>query len=133
MVHNLEELRANYPDRFTGLGKFPTEHRLQLQENTQPVRHPSRHAPIQLCHKIRAELDRMLSLDVIRPVDEHTDWVSSIAYVIKPDSSLRICLDPKHLNEALKRNQHHIPTLEELTHRSSGATIFSKLDAKSGY
>ena len=75
----------------------------------------------------------MLSLDVIRPVDEHTDWVSSIAYVIKPDSSLRICLDPKHLNEALKRNQHHIPTLEELTHRFSGATIFSKLDAKSGY
>ena len=57
----------------------------------------------------------------------------SIAYVIKPDSSLRICLDPKHLNEALKRNQHHIPTLEELTHRFSGATIFSKLDAKSGY
>ena len=54
-------------------------------------------------------------------------------YAIKQDGSLRVCLDPKDLNKALKRGQHHIPTTEELTHRFSGATVFSKLDAKSGY
>ena len=39
----------------------------------------------------------MIELDVIRPVKEPTDWVSSITYVHKPDGSLRICLDPKPL------------------------------------
>ena len=75
----------------------------------------------------------MLDLDVIRLVVEPTDWVSSITYVQKVDGSLRICLDPKDLNDALKRGQHHIPTVEELTHKFTGSTVFSKLDAKSGY
>lgn len=70
----------------------------------------------------------MLSLDVIRPVTEPTDWVSSITYVTKPDGLLRICLDPKDLNL-----QHYIPTVEELPHKFTGAQVFSKLDAKSGY
>ena len=75
----------------------------------------------------------MVELDVIRPVDEPTDWVSSITYVIKEDGSLRICLDPRDINKALRRGQHHTPTIEELAHKFTGATIFSKLDAKSGY
>ncbi|CAM1154056.1 Uncharacterised protein r2_g4222 [Pycnogonum litorale] len=49
------------------------------------------------------------------------------------DGSLRICLDPKDLNLALKRGQHYTPSLGELTHRLKNANIFSKLDAKSGY
>ena len=74
----------------------------------------TRRAPIHLRDKIRAELDRMLDLDVIRPVVEPTDWVSSIAYVQKVDGSLRICLDPKDLNDALKRGQHHINSQDQL-------------------
>ena len=46
----------------------------------------------------------MMSLEFIRPVKEPTDWVSSITYVKKADGSLRICLDPKDLNKALKRD-----------------------------
>ena len=132
-IKHLKDLQQLYPDRFTGLGKLPGEHKLVLNENAQPFRHPPRRAPIHLRDKIRAELDRMLDLDVIRPVVEPTDWVSSITYVQKVDGSLRICLDPKDLNDALKRGQHHIPTVEELTHKFTGSTVFSKLDAKSGY
>lgn len=46
---------------------------------------------------------------------------------------LRICLDPRHLNKALKRPHHKIPTIEELMHHFAGAKLFSKLDAKAGY
>ena len=75
----------------------------------------------------------MQELKVIPRVDEPSDWVSSITYVQKGDGSLRICLDPKDVNIALKRNPHHTPTVEEIAHKLSGATTFSKLDAKSGY
>ena len=75
----------------------------------------------------------MLHLDVIRKVTEPTDLVFSITYVTKQDVSLRICLDPKDLNSALKRAPHHIPTMEDLAHKFGGAKVFSKLDARSGY
>ena len=48
------------------------------------------------------ELDRMVKLDVIKPVTEPTDFVSSITYAMNADGSLRVCLDPKDLNRALK-------------------------------
>ena len=75
----------------------------------------------------------MIKLEVIRPVTEPTDWVSSLTYVLKSDDSLRICLDPRDLNRALKRGQHHIPTMDELAHKFRDAKYFSKLDARSGY
>ena len=51
---------------------------------------------------------------VIRKVSEHTDWCSSLAYSVKKDGSLRICIDPQKLNQALKRCPHKVSTLEEL-------------------
>ena len=132
-IKSLNSLIQSYPDRFQGLGKFSGKHRLLVDEKVEPKIHPPRRAPIQLQEKIKAELERMESLDVIRSVDEPTEWVSSITYVHKPDGNLRICLDPKDLNAALRRGQHHTPTVEELTHRFASAQVFSKLDAKSGY
>jgi len=132
-IKNLDDLIKIYPDQFKGIGHFQKPYHLTLEDNAQPVKHPPRKAPIQLREKIQAELKRMIDLDVIRPVNEPTDWVSSITYVMKEDGSLRICLDPRDLNKALKRGQHHTPTIEELSHKFAGATVFSKLDARSGY
>ena len=129
----LQRLKMQYPDRFTGIGKLPGTYRLVLKKDATPVIHPPRRPQIQMREKIKAELDRMTSLGVIRRITEPTDWVSSITYVIKGDGSLRICLDPNDLNNALKRGPHHTPTMEELKHKFAGATCFSKLDAKSGY
>ena len=70
---------------------------------------------------------------VIRKVSEHTDWCSSLAYSVKKDGSLRICIDPQNLNQALKRCPHKVPTLEELNPQFAGSTVFSKLYAKAGY
>jgi hypothetical protein len=132
-IAKLDDLKRQYPEQFTGIGKFKRQYQLTLVDNAKPVIHAPRKAPIQLREKIQEELKRMVELDVIRPVQEPTDWVSSITYVTKADGSIRICLDPKDVNMALKRGQHHTPTIEELTHKFSGATVFSKLDAKSGY
>jgi hypothetical protein len=132
-IQNVSDLATQYPDRFEGLGKFKGKQVLHFQHDAKPSIHPPRRVPIQLRDKIKEELDRMLSLDVIRPITEPTDWVSSITYVTKADGSLRVCLDPKDLNNALKRGQHYTPTVEEISHKFSGARVFSKLDAKSGY
>ena len=65
--------------------------------------------------------------------DRPTEWVSSITYTRKPDGAICICLDPKDLNKAIIREHYKAPTLEEILYKLSGATIFSKLDAKDGF
>ena len=81
MIRSLDDLQRTYPDRFTGIGKFATAQKLTLNADATPVLHPPRRAPVQLRDEIKAELDCMVSLEVIRPVAEPTDWVSSITYV----------------------------------------------------
>ena len=69
---------------------------------------------INLLPKIKAEITKMENMAVIRRVKEHTDWCSSLMYSTKRDGSIRVCLDPRHLNDAVKRCPHKIPTLEEI-------------------
>ena len=71
--------------------------------------------------------------DGIAKVDEPTEWVSSLVVVQKPDGSLTICMDPKHLNKSLKREHYQLPTFEEISMRLAGVEIFTKLDANRGY
>ena len=51
----------------------------------------------------------------------------------KPNGRLRVCLDPKDLNKAIKKEHHPIPTLDDITPRLHGCTLFSKLDSLHGY
>ena len=75
----------------------------------------------------------MVEIDVIERISKPTDWVSSLAYSRKSSGKIRICLDPKNLNEAIRRPHYPTPTLEEMTFKLEGAKVFSKLDARSGY
>ncbi len=75
----------------------------------------------------------MIQQGVIRKVTEPTDWVNSLTYARKANGKLRLCLDPKDLNAAIKRCHHRTPRVEEITHKLDGAKYFSKLDAKNGY
>ena len=53
--------------------------------------------------------------------------------VEKKDGSLRLCLDPKDLNKAIKREHYKIPTMEEIAAEFTGKIVFSTLDLKDGY
>ena len=75
----------------------------------------------------------MESLGVISKVEKSTDWVNGMVLVGKPNSNLRICLDSRPLNKAVRRHHYPIPTVEEITSKMEGATYFAKLDASSGY
>ena len=101
-ITDLDNLIKRYPNHFNGIGNFQKTYRLIFEDNAKPTRHPPRKAQIQLREKLQKELKRMVDLDVIRPVDKPTDWVSSITYVIKEDGSLHICLDPRDINKALR-------------------------------
>ena len=79
------------------------------------------------------ELERLCSLGIIEPVAGHTDWINSIVPVAKPDGSIRLCLDPKDLNNSIKRNQCYSKTIDEVSAELHDSRYFTVVDAKSGY
>jgi hypothetical protein len=100
----------------------------------KPVINPPRRVPTALREPLKLTLEEMERKNVIRKVDEPTEWVSSLVVVEKPKSrKLRICLDPISLNQAIKREHYQLPTIEDITTRMAGAKVFSKLDANHGY
>ena len=53
--------------------------------------------------------------------------------VNKKNGSLRLCLNPRHLNQAIKREHYKIPTIQDIANDFKGKTVFSTLDLKDGY
>ena len=84
--------------------------------------------------KVKSELKRMTTLGVISPVSEQTDWVSSMVATLKKNTEeIRLCIDPRDLNQVLKRPHHPTRTVEEVAAQMDGATVFSVLDAKCSF
>ena len=52
----------------------------------------------------------MVRCEVIEKVERPMDWVNSIVVVGKPDGKIRVCLDPKDLNNAIRRERFELPT-----------------------
>lgn len=76
--------------------------------------------------ELKKTLDDMESKGVIKKIDQPTDWVNSLVIAEKVKTEkLRLCLDPRDLNKAIKREHFQLPTIEEITSRLSGATVFS--------
>ena len=128
-----EEVMQKYANVFTGLGRLEKPYHIEVDPTVTPVVNPPRTIPAALRDRVKTELEDMEKRGVIRRVDEPTDWVSSMAIVEKPDGSLRICLDPRHLNKAIKREHFQLPTIEDIATRMANAKWFTKLDANRGY
>lgn len=118
---------------FEGLGELKESYKIKLKEGVIPIAQPPRKIPIGLQGEVKKELDRMEKMQVIRKVTEPTEWCSALVIVKKPDGSLRLCLDPKQLNDAIVRERHQLPTFEDLAARMPEAKIISILDANKGF
>ena len=51
--------------------------------------------------RLRATLDDLERRDIITKVEEPVDWVSNLVIVEKANNTLRLCLDPPDLNQAI--------------------------------
>lgn len=106
---------------------------IKIDKQITPVIHPCRKVPFALQDKLKEELDRMESLEVVKKIDEPTEWVNSLVIVEKKNGKLRICLDPRNLNKAIKREHFKLPTREEIMAQFANVKYVSKLDASSGF
>ena len=144
-VNNLEINNSNSSDKeviineyktvFEGLGKFPgPPSKLELKENAKARVFPPRRIPKSLTHRVTMTIDKLIAKNVIKKVDGPTQWVNNVVIVEKPNSDkIRICLDPLHLNNEIKRDHFAIPTADEILSDLANMSYFSVLDLKDSF
>jgi hypothetical protein len=138
-VDEVEEMSAasvkeQFPKLFQGLGTLRGEYQIMLKPGAQPFAlTTARNVALPLRPKVKEELSRMEALGVITKVEEPTDWCAGMVAVPKPSGDVRICVDLKPLNESVRREFHALPKVDDNLAQLAGATVFSKLDANSGF
>ena len=83
---------------------------LETDPNVAPTVMQPRPVPVALKEKLKNDLDRLTQRKVISPIQEPTDWVSSMIAAKKPDRNIRLCIDAHYLNLALKRSHYPLPS-----------------------
>ncbi len=98
-----------------------------------PVAQSARRIPFHLRRKVSATLKQLEKDDIIEKVQGPTPWISPVVVIPKSDGTVRLCVDMRMANQAIQRERHPSPTVDDLIHAMNGAQVFSKLDLRSGY
>ncbi|PFX17159.1 Uncharacterized protein K02A2.6 [Stylophora pistillata] len=103
-----------------------------LRLGPQVNAHPKR-VPFNLREKVESKLHVLEQLEIIEKIKGPTPWVSPIVVVPKPYAEIRLCIDMRKANEAIMRERHPIPIVDEILQDMTQSSVFSKLDLKWGY
>ena len=128
-----KEILEQYGGCFEGVGCFQGEFHITVDAAVPSVVHPPCRVLEALKEPLRKELDSLVTQGILAEVTDPTDWVNSLVCVTNNNSVLRLCLDLKDLNRAIKGPHYFTPTLEDILPKLSCARCFSILDSRSGY
>ncbi|WRX10265.1 Reverse transcriptase domain - like 10 [Theobroma cacao] len=121
-----------FPDDLPGLPpdrelEFP----IDLLPSTAPISIPLyRMAPAKL-KELKVQLQELVDKGFIRP--SISSWGAPVLFVKKKDGTLRLCIDYRQLNRMTIKNKYPLPRIDDLFDQLQGATVFSKVDLRSGY
>ncbi|KAL0537623.1 hypothetical protein IC582_026606 [Cucumis melo] len=121
-----------FPEELPGLPPHrEVEFAIELEPGTVPIiRAPYRMAPAEL-KELKVQLQELLDKGFIRP--SVSPWGAPVLFVKKKDGSMRLCIDYRELNKVTVKNRYPLPRIDDLFDQIQGATVFSKIDLRSGY
>ena len=104
--------------------------KLHIKDDASPVVQPLHRAPFSVRGKIEKNLDQLESINIIEKVSSPSTWVSPVVVVPKPNREVRLCMDMRQANYAVKHERYPIPTIDDVLQYMNGSKVFSKLDLK---
>ncbi|XP_062713858.1 uncharacterized protein K02A2.6-like [Aedes albopictus] len=107
--------------------------KIHTDPEIKPVFQPLRRVPIPLESAVKSKLEQLLARDIIEVKTGPTSWVSPLVVVGKANGDVRLCLDLRRVNEAVLRERHPMPVVDEYLARLGKDMIRSKLDIREAF
>lgn len=107
---------------------------LEVDKTVTPRQLAYYRVPAAVENLVEDKLQSLIDEDIIEMVDDGTsEWISPLLVVPKGQTDIRICVDMRGPNKAIKRERYPMPMIETFLPKLRGAAIFSRLDIKNAF
>jgi hypothetical protein len=134
----LEDIRVvqDFPDVFPEeLLGMPLdrdiEFLIELLPRTPPISKRPYRMPVNELVELKKQIAELQAKGFIQP--SSSPWGAPVLFVEKKDGTQRMCVDYRSLNEVTIKNKYPLSRIEDLFDQMKGASVFSKIDLRSGY
>ncbi|KAA3473717.1 DNA/RNA polymerases superfamily protein [Gossypium australe] len=121
-----------FPEELPGLPPVrEIEFGIELVPDATPISiAPYRMVPTEL-KELKAQLQELTERGFARL--SFSPWGAPVLLVKKKDGTMRMCIDYRQLNKVTIKNKYPLPRIDDLFDQLKGASVFSKIDLRSGY
>ena len=120
----LEELPGVPPEREVDLS-------IEVVQGMTPISRALYRMAQTKLKELKTQLQELLDKGFIRP--SVSPWGAPVLFVKKKDGTLRMCIDYRQINKVTVKNKYPLPRIEDLFVQLKGASVFSKINLRSGY
>ena len=114
------EITTEYIEVFQDtIGRLEGYQVIKIKDGAIAKKHAQRTIAVPLREGVKKEISIMEEEGIIKKVTELTLLVSSMLVVKKKTGQLRICIDPRDLNENIIRENYPLPIIESIATRLS--------------
>ena len=78
------------------------------------------------------EVNKLLDDQIIVPL-RYSEWVANLVPIRKKSREIRLCVDFRNLNRISRKENYHLPKMEHILQRVTGASRISMIDGFSCY
>ena len=116
-----------------GVPRELAEHRIDVNENSKPVKQRLRRFSPDKKAAIKKEITKLMAAGFIREI-LHPDWLANPVLVQKKNTDeWRMCVDYTDLNKHCPKDPFGLPRIDQIVDSTAGSALLSFLDCYSGY
>lgn len=124
-IESFRDVFSDQPGRARNfIGKINVEPNTPIIKKSYPIPFSKRLA-------VQEEINRMLTNNVIER--SNSPYSNPLVVVMKPDGSIRLCLDARFINKIIIPDRESPESIDEILQRFAGTKYLSSIDLTSGY
>jgi hypothetical protein len=131
-INIVSEFLDVFPEELSGMPPhWDIEFIIDLLPGTPPISKRPYRMPMNELVELKKQITKVQDNEFIHP--SSSPWGAPVLFVEKKDGTQQMCVDYHSLNEVTIKNKYPLPQIEDLFDQMNGASVFSKIDLRSGY
>jgi hypothetical protein len=119
LLHKYQDLFPTTFSEMKGIARELGEMKIPLKPYDNPIRQRPYRLNLKYKEKVKAELHRMIEVDIIEPVVD-SEWIILMVVQDKKRGGIRICVDLRKFNDACLHDPFSTPFTDEVLENVGG-------------